>query len=147
MDDDARLLIDSGVLPLFKVVAIAEDGWSDEILERSGGKIWSVYLYDSRRHVHICSLIPSYEMHYLYSYPDRHLEDNAEREQLMDDIDEGMLDSHGVDYMNCSTVCNASSGHVAIVKDYSLESIEELEITYEEALEECLEYADGNHLI
>lgn len=49
--------------------------WLDaELIERCGGKIIGVYLFDERRHVHCCEITPSYEMEFLQSIPYRHRE-------------------------------------------------------------------------
>jgi hypothetical protein len=147
MEDKSKMLKDCKVKPLFKVVAIAEDGWSDEILERSGGRVHSVYLLDERQHTYICSAQANYACHYLYAFPERHLEDESKRSDLMDDIDEAMRDAPQLEYFACGLVDAIASEHQKIVTDYSLLTDDELEISYDEALEECLEFAQGNHLI
>ena len=44
--------------------------WGDsDLVEACGGVILAVYVFDERRHVHCCELMPSFEMHFLRSIP------------------------------------------------------------------------------
>lgn len=70
---DGRALLDvctnqvKEFLPRFRIVLIDEtDGWTDPALVAQTGNIWSAYLYDENRRVHIADTSPSYEMRYLY---------------------------------------------------------------------------------
>lgn len=88
------------LLPDFRIVLLNETAqWNDPKLVEEAGAIWSAYLYDARRPVHLAELTPSYELTHLYTSAQNH---------VSDDVHE-MLMRHGgpeerVMYMRCSAV-------------------------------------------
>lgn len=44
-------------------------GEGRKIVERCGGKVFDVYLFDLNLHVNCCEITPSFEMHYIESIP------------------------------------------------------------------------------
>jgi hypothetical protein len=141
---DNTLLEDLIQKPQFRLVAVHEDGWDQEILDRCGGKIWTVYLYDYRRNVHVCELTPSYECHYIETYPEVRPDDDEEYEALQDLLDEAQSDNGTVDYYHCRGIDKIPypSHRHRLLRDYSIEESEGL--TYDETLEEELEYVRCN---
>lgn len=68
-----------GRLPQFRILLKDEtDGWTDQALKDKAGRIWTAYLYDETRKVHIADVSPSYEMHYLYCTAENKLPDDLE---------------------------------------------------------------------
>jgi hypothetical protein len=140
-----KYLQDAEIKPQFRLVSVQEDGWNEGLLQRCGGKIWTVYLYDYRRHTHLCELTPSYECHYVESYPDLHLDDDEEREELQDLLDEARADGcSNVDYYHCTGIDHIPypSHRHRLVADYDTAPCDDM--TYEDALEETLEYVRCN---
>lgn len=91
--------------PHFKIMLTDETHmWSDEIQEKAGCKLWGAYLIDTNRHVHICSVMPSYEAWWLYTVwdnPDMTEEDREELDEMIVETDCG---TDVVTYFNVSSV-------------------------------------------
>lgn len=79
------------------------ENWAEEITQRAG-RIFGVYLYNPDTRTHCCELTPSHEMYFLQSVPERLPENEVQREKLLDDIDEGNIETPHVDYVHCSTI-------------------------------------------
>ena len=61
----------------------------DNALLRKVGKVFEVFIYDANRHVHLCELSPSYELHFVEFQPINMPDDEDEREyvyQVLEDI-------------------------------------------------------------
>ena len=56
--------------------------YNEEFVQKCGGKITDVWLFDVRLLVHCCELTPSYEMEYFDSVPWEHEDDDEKREEL-----------------------------------------------------------------
>lgn len=66
-------------LPRFRIVLMDEsEHWTDKALVAAAGKIWAAYLYDETRRVHLAELTPSYELRYLYSSTENHVDDDMD---------------------------------------------------------------------
>lgn len=96
------------LLPQLHVVKIYERHyWTDEKVLARTSKIFGVYIFDKTQHFHLCSMTPSYELHFLGSQyefdKDNDLTD-AEQEELFDLIREGDIHCESVSYMNVSDV-------------------------------------------
>jgi len=78
--------------------------WSDDV-QRQTVAVYDVYAFDANLRVHICSLTPSYELHYLGTDADpvADLSDDA-REHLYDVVLDASADNSPVDYMDVSTI-------------------------------------------
>jgi hypothetical protein len=100
------------VKPKFKVVKIDETkNWREDIVEKSG-KIFGIYLYDESRQTRCCEITPSYEMHFLNSMSENHIEDEEEREILFDEISEGDIHTERVSYFHVSSIDKLSGKNV-----------------------------------
>ena len=79
------------------------ENWNEEITKRAG-KIFGVYLYNPDTRTHCCEITPSHELYFLHSVPENLPDDEDERERLLDDMDEGNLETERVSYMHCHTL-------------------------------------------
>jgi hypothetical protein len=88
------------LLPDLCVVKIDERGyWRDPVVLSRTTRLFGVYVFDRRRHVHICSFTPCYELHFLGSQWDCLPEiSDEDREDLWDRIQEGDRQSEPVTY-------------------------------------------------
>ncbi|SFF32972.1 hypothetical protein [Paracidovorax wautersii] len=69
-------------VPDFRVVLLDEtSGWNPAI-QAHAKSVFSAYLYDAKRPVHLAEITPSFELHYLFS--------TAENPELPDDIEEAI---------------------------------------------------------
>lgn len=141
--EDTQLLKDAEFKPCFCAVMIDETGGyvgSEDLIDRCGGKIYGVYVYDRNEVTHICSFTPSYLLYYIESVGEVFIEDDDH-----DTLEEANRENHA-DYFNCSTIDQIASEYPnrhSILQDFS-EPDMPLEITYDDALEGTLEYARGN---
>lgn len=90
------------LLPELWVVKIDErEHWlAPEVLE-SCPRLYGVYVFDRKRHVHICSFQPTYELHYLgsdYTLIDDVQDDDYRLSEIDDKIREGDCQSEDVTY-------------------------------------------------
>lgn len=127
----------------FKVIAINEThNWDPAIVQRAGGAIYGIYLYDALRAVNCCEITPSHELHLIGSQPASFIEDECARESLHDDLMAGDAQGDDVSYFHCAAIERMLGNGSAIAgRDFGEESAEE---GYEVALEEKLEYVRGN---
>lgn len=72
-------------LPLLYFVD-ATRSYSEDLVKRSGGRIFDVYLFDANLHVHCCSITPSYEMQYVDSVSAKFPDDEQDRDNLNEDL-------------------------------------------------------------
>jgi hypothetical protein len=142
------------IRPRFKLIRFDErEFWSEEIQAKTL-HIWSVYVYDMHRHVHICSFEPTYEARFLYTEMELipyYYEDGKEdeRDALEETIrHENSLSTHEWDYyypkaMDRAPRYNKSTAFVAwgkILRDND----NDREAAYFAAIEEIAEYESGN---
>jgi len=78
------------------------------LLDRCGGMIYDVFVFDYRRHVHCCEMTPSYELWYVETIPggETH-EDDADfpyHEDLDEALREANLHSPQVIYIHCHSI-------------------------------------------
>ena len=88
------------LLPELWVVKIDErDYWKDQIVLSRTTRLYGVYVFDRRLHVHICSFTPCYELHFLGSQWEcpNDLSDE-EHDDLRDHIQQGDGSSETVTY-------------------------------------------------
>ncbi len=100
------------------------------IVERCGGKIIDIYIFDHRRHVHCCELRASYEMWFIEGIP------GGETLPEDEDIDEALRE------------VNTETEPVMYVHAFDVESregVQKLDDFFDaETWEELLEDADGD---
>ena len=70
------------------------------LLERCGGKIYEIYVFDFRRHVHCCELTPSYELWYVESIPGGEEPEGQYDQDLYEALREANLESPHVIYVH-----------------------------------------------
>ncbi len=76
--------------------------WREDIQEMTTA-IWTVYVFDRNLHVHICSLTPSYELHFAgYDY----IEVDGLLDEVSNDLNEMIVtaESELIDYSDVSTI-------------------------------------------
>lgn len=119
--------------PHFKIVAIETTSfWRDDLVEKTG-KIWSTFLFDENRHVHLCSLTPSYELWFIEQLTEKELDEDT-WELLFQSPDEE------VGYYDVSMIDRKTADHFT---DLGQEPIPDGE-TYGEVLEYRLEQLKCN---
>ena len=111
--------------------------WLDpDLIRRSGGTIYGVYVFDADIAVHCCELTPSFELTFLRSEPKSVPDDDDDRERLEDQIREADRDSSPVIYV--------WTHHIAVEKCQKVSYQPDSEADQETALESALEYCQGN---
>lgn len=142
------------LLPELWVVKIDErEHWLDPEVFAACPRIYGVYVFDRKRHVHICSFTPTYELHYLGS--DYILIDGL-GDYRLSEIDEKIRDgdsqcddvtywgAHDIDRMLETEIkvgCLPPEGKHG---GYRLQRI--VAVTYEDAIEEAREAHHGSSL-
>lgn len=137
--------------PSFKVglmdtTPFLDDQWRKEFKVTENGEYW---LFDDSRHVHLCSMYGSFECHYISQYVDV----------------EGLNEAEGAEHRRLKALRDEAESELASVIEDRIDyfggftrivykfppltnrEIRELvdgEKTYDEILEECLEYGRGN---
>lgn len=98
------------VIPAVHIVLIEEtDSWCAEIREKAG-RLFVVYIFDKRRHVHACELTPSYELHFLKTIYSREFpysenyENEIERDNLENKIIDGNRETQDIQYYHVSDI-------------------------------------------
>jgi hypothetical protein len=150
-------LSDGSLAPEFRAIALRETSdWNEKAegyhkaLEIAGGEFYTIYLYDRRRITHICSLTGSYGMHFV-SYTGNLLRQEDRTDEEREWLDEWMsqadcpnweyIDEGAVDRLEFPSTLHK------LVEDFALRDPEELEgVTWEDCLEESLEYVHGNSM-
>ena len=90
------------LLPDLWIVKIEDrDEWLDRYILDRTARLFSVYVFDRRQHVHICQVTPSYEAYFLGSQYEasRELTDD-EREELEEHIRVGDAQTEPVTYFD-----------------------------------------------
>jgi hypothetical protein len=78
--------------------------WNDAALVEKCGRIFGIYIFDCTLGVHICDMSPSYELYFLRSEPQRTPDDDHEREEMLEQIDDGNRYTEPVTYIYCRNV-------------------------------------------
>jgi hypothetical protein len=109
--------------------------FGDSFLARlRGGRVFSVYLYDSSVRTHLCELTPSFELHLISTWVEP-----APGDEFSDDENEWFFDAllpdadSAIIYMHCSEIRALPSRDVAC----------DPEDTFEEVLEGCVANCGG----
>ena len=90
----------------YGVVAVDETAhWTDPaFVERCGGKIWTLYVYNPNEVTHLCEITPSYYLEPLDYYPASLPEDENAREEIYDTLLETLCLQEQATYMHCRHV-------------------------------------------
>jgi hypothetical protein len=68
------------IKPSFFLTAIEETEYWDSTITARTGRIWTIYLYDSSVHTHLCEFTPSLTLYPCYFWTERHLDDKLHQE-------------------------------------------------------------------
>lgn len=126
--------------------------WDDpDLVARSGGTIYGMYLFDNNRHVHCCEITPSYEMEFLESVPKSRPEDECLADRLDMDVMEGDTDRgevsyfhvHNIDLAKCIDAWAMTADEWQTLLD---DADGDTEQAYEAALEAAREYVHTHGL-
>jgi len=79
-----------------------------EFLERCGGKVYSVYLYNDQEVTHCCELTPSYWLYEVDVIAESYPEDPEESDKLYEDLRYCRNDQGGI-YIHCHSVDSMKS--------------------------------------
>lgn len=88
--------------------------YDTELVEKSGGKIFDVYLFDANLQVYCCSITPSYEMEFFEAVPLKGPEEPQYRDELEDDLAGANLHTERVRYFDCAGWLKANTGADAV---------------------------------
>lgn len=98
------------VIPAVHIILIEEtNSWCEEIREKAG-RLFGVYLFDKRRHIHACELTPSYELHFLKTISNysgkfsNAEEEEIERDNLEMEIMDGNRETQDIQYYHVSDI-------------------------------------------
>lgn len=137
------------VLPQFVCVCFDESGFFKDtasglgLLNKCGGKIYGVYVYDQNLYTYICSADAVYEMHLIAYVPGGKVsEDEDEREE----VDIALIDvtclSEDVVYMDVYRIDAVSAEDKRELP--CEDEIPENEIRYREMVDEAIEFLRGS---
>jgi hypothetical protein len=143
------------IVPLPLLYFTDASGYYDqELVKKSGGKIFDVYLFDANLLVSCCSLTPSYEMEFFEAVPLKGPEEPQYRDELEDDLVGANLGEHQVKYFDCVGWLKANTGADAVYPeawDYQtapfLLRVNGAQYDTDVAADwaECLSYHDGDY--
>lgn len=90
----------------FTVVALDEsDDWTQpELVERSGGAIYTLYAFDPEERTHVCEMTPSYWLVPFDIVPKGYPADDNEWENLYDELQLGFIDGCEATYVHCHRI-------------------------------------------
>jgi hypothetical protein len=122
-----------------------------ELVERSGGKIFDVYLFDMNLHVSCCSTTPSYEMEIIDAVPLVWPEDDKKRAELSEDLHGANIHEDRLCYFEVTGWLGAATREGAEIPDSwdwvtapALMQVNKPDPTDVETWERYLEENDGN---
>lgn len=138
-DRDQKLLKDLEFPPRPHVIAIREtvdDGWDRDTVDKAGGSLWLVYLYDASVATYCCEITPSYELRLTEVLPEKY-PDEEDLESLYDLMDECYCDAPTYRYFHCFGIDSKPYGrHHKALRPPGEDDLEE---TYEEYMEGVFE--------
>ncbi len=148
------LIKDLEIKPQFRRLILKEDSsyWDEDLVERCGGGIYGVYVYDFREETFCCELTPSYYLYLVEYFPEITPEEDEEREQLLNKLGEVAASDDYNMYVHCSVIdripLEESSSQLVyetkhqILVDYqSPDDPDDEWDTYQEALDKAIERA------
>jgi hypothetical protein len=106
--NDGSRVFEGGKVELLPELCIVKldqrEFWCDSVKTKTT-RIFGVYAFDRRRHVHCCSLTPSYELNCLGTqYEAVEGLDEEAQDRLNQDVLEGDAGSDEVSYYDCSSI-------------------------------------------
>jgi len=119
-----------------------------ELVELCGGRVFDIYVFDANRHVYVCEMTPSFELHWLEGAPGGdYPEDKAE--EVDDRLREANLQTEPVIYVHVFDIdldkCLKYDGlDTEEWSDLLADCDWDEEKAYEAALEEVLDFYQGN---
>lgn len=141
------------LLPELWIVKIDErEWWLDPEVLVACPRIYGVYVFDRRRHVHVCSFEPCYELHFLgsdYTESDELQNDESRRDAIHGTIVQGDSQCDQVTYWGKADIDRMLANEIepgGLPLDgkhggYRLDGI--VSVTYADAIEEILEAHSG----
>lgn len=119
----------------FTIVAMDESGdWTHpDLVERSGGKIFTLYAYDPEEATHACEITPSFYLVPFDVVPNIYPENDKEWENMYDELQDGLIDGCEPSYIHC---------HRIEALEDKFKHTEEFDDDY--TLDDALEYFRGN---
>lgn len=103
-----KAIKDQQIFPSIHIALLEEThNWS-EAIQQQAGRLFGVYLFDRRRHVHACEFTPSYELHFLKTiytaeFPET-VQGERERDALEMEIMQGDRDTPLVCYVHTHVI-------------------------------------------
>jgi hypothetical protein len=120
------------------------------LLERCGGKIYEIYVFDFRRHVCCCEITPSYELWYVESIPGGE-EPEGEYDQDLDEVlRDANRDNEPVIYIHTRDIdekgdgCKALEHPVEWWNDLVEDNDDDTEAAYLKAVDDVVEAYNAN---
>jgi len=141
------------LLPELWIVKIDErEWWLDPEVFAACPRIYGVYVFDRRRHVHVCSFEACYELHFLssdYTESDELQDDESRRDEIHGSIVQGDALSEQVTYWGKADIDRMLANEIepsGLSPDgkhggYRLDGI--VSVTYADAIEEVREAHGG----
>lgn len=132
------------IKPEFKNIRIDETHCYIDEIRAKFGKIYSLHLFDKSENTYLCSMSPSYYLHYLgtvVEFKNEGDEENDELVNLRDELENG--DCEPADYYSCSTIDRLPEEDVdacEFADDAEWATKEE----YDELVEDMIEASRGN---
>ena len=90
----------------FTVVAVDEtsDWTHPDLVERSGGKIFTLYAFDPEEVTHVCEITPSFYLMPFDVVPNLYRENDKEWELMYDELQDGLNDGTEPSYFHCHRI-------------------------------------------
>lgn len=141
------------LLPELWIVKIDErEHWLDPVVLAACPRIYGVYVFDRRRHVHVCSFEPCYELHFLgsdYAESNELQADEERRDEINNTVVQGDSQCDQVTYWAKADIDRMLANEIkpgSLPPDgkhggYRLDGI--VSVTYADAIEETREAHGG----
>ena len=127
----------------FKLIIMDEtEEWVGCPLKVASGKIYTAYLYDARRGVHLADIRPCYEMYPLYLVTEKHLSD-GDNEELVNEFSKTQESI----YHYCAGIDQYASSHEVVdqgEESHEVDIDEEADSAYYAIVEKSIEQAKCN---
>lgn len=134
------------IVPELRILRLEEtEHWSEDMKERCG-RIWSVWVFDLNRHVHICSFDRYHECHYVGHTWSKPQDTEEQSQDLFEDMLEATREENLVDYFlvgqvkpdECKVISSPTEEEwVTLLGDHDGDREAALEGLIEDAVEYC----------
>lgn len=95
----------NSIKPHWIAIRVDESGYCEkEFLERCGGKLYAIYLYNENEVTHCCELTPSYCLNLVEYIPETLPENEEDLERLQDELRDCLAKSEPISYNWCSGI-------------------------------------------